>query len=220
MRSNDVLKMILADNPDISALSFHNYPSSSLVQSIILDWGGDEQTMFENAMSLKESYRLPFWNGIMISAFNNPNYSTKILESSLRHNPINNLVYIDRDSIDSSLSLSYAFCSKVRMTDGDILHIPQMDFHINPSIDNLRVVNDVCTFLKLGRGWILNSGESYHFIGSSPISWKCLSTILYTAIVFNPIVDTIWISHQLREGCCSLRIGEKYGVFPEVVQQI
>ena len=220
MKSIDVIKSILALNPDIAELSFHEYPRSVLVQSEMMDWGADEQDMFEMAIELKKEYGLPFWNGIMLSSFDNPHYSKKILNQSLRHNSIVDLCYISRERIHSSLNPSFAFCSKVKMSNGSIKHIPQLDFHISPSPQNLRVVCDVCQLLNIGPGWILDSGESYHFIGRTPVSWERIKKILYTAIVFNPIIDTIWISHQLREGCCSLRIGEKRGVYPTVICQI
>lgn len=221
MNSQDVINSILSLNPCIEALSFHSYSHSVLIQDEIVNWQTEEQNMFEYALALKEHNGIPFWNGIMLSTFNNPNYSKQILKQALRHNSVNGLLFIPRESIASSLKSSYAICSKVRIY-GKVeeFHLPLIDFHIPPSSLNLRVVYDVCQNLGVGTGWILNSGESYHFIGNHPILWDDLNTILCKAIVYNPIVDTIWVSHQLREKCCSLRIGEKKGVLPEVVLQI
>lgn len=221
MNSIDVIKSILTLNPGIEALSFHEYAQSKLIQDDISNWRIEEETMFEYALSLKKNNGTPFWNGIMLSAFDNPDYSKKVLRAALRHNPINNLHYLSREEISSSLNSSYALCSKVKIKNSkEEYHLPLIDFHIPPSRLNQQVVDDVCQNLDVGPGWILNSGESYHFIGSRLMTWGDLYCILSKAIVYNPIVDAIWISHQLRESCCSLRIGEKKGVVPTVVLQI
>ena len=181
---------------------------------------GDEDYNIELEIEKMRSKLNPDFLSMSYQTLDNPDYSKRLLEKSLRHNTIHALRRIERNDISSSLNPSFAFCSRVKMVDGSIRHIPQLDFHIRTSPQNLNVVCDVCRFLRLGPGWILNSGESYHFIGKIPITWKKLSNILYTAIVFNPIIDTIWVSHQLREGCCSLRIGEKNGVFPVVIREL
>lgn len=221
MNSIDVIVKILSNNPCIEALSFHEYSHSKMIQDGIEIWHTEEQEMFEYAMALKQRTGTPFWNGIMLSTFNNPNYSKQILRQALRHNPITNLVYITREMVSSSLKPTYALCSKVKINNcTEEFHLPLIDFHIPPSSLNQQVVSDVCNYLDVGPGWILNSGESYHFIGANPVTWKDLNSILCQAIVYSPIVDAIWISHQLRENSCSLRIGEKHGFVPEVVMQI
>ncbi len=217
MKSIDVIQRILEINQDIRELSFHEFPPSVMIQEEISDWGVDEQRVFDGAVALKKAYGLPFWNGIMLSEFNNPHFSKKMLHSALHHNPVANLKFVNRDRVRISMRQSYALCSKVKKENGTEMHIPLFDFHIPPSSCNLDVVIEVCKTLGLNSGWILNSGESYHFIGSNPIKWDDLHYLLCEAIVFNPIVDTIWISHQLREKCCSLRIGEKHGIDPTVV---
>lgn len=221
MNSIDVIDKILSHNPCIEALSFHEYSHSEMIQDRIENWRSEEQGMFEYALALKKINGLPFWNGIMLSTFDNPNYSKQILRRALLHNSITNLVYIPRDMVLSSLKSSYALCSKVKINkSSEEFHLPLIDFHIPPSNLNQHVVSDVCKYLDVGPGWILNSGESYHFIGANPVAWVDLNNVLCRAIVYSPIVDAIWISHQLREKSCSLRIGEKNGRVPEVVMQV
>ena len=66
----------------------------------------------------------------------------------------------------------------------------------------------------------LASGESYHFISSAIMSWNELYIVLCKALRFCPIIDRAWISHQLEEQSCSLRINKKNGIMPIVVRVI
>jgi hypothetical protein len=114
----------------------------------------------------------------------------------------------------------WAVNSKVQMTDGTEKHIPMIDFHIAASSRNLPVVLDVCDVLGLRKGFLFESGASYHYIGLDPVAEDDLMNILIDALLFCPIVDGAWISHQLKEKSCSLRIDRKNGLDTKVVKCI
>lgn len=226
MNSLEVILKIVHDSPLIKSMSFHEFPKQTLVQERNMIWGSKEQVMFENALEFKKT-GMPFWDGIMLSAFNNPCFSAKLLQQALYHNTKSQLIYILKENFATWLSkmdLYYidtiALCSRVIMTNDEEQHLPLIDFHIPVSDTNLLVVESVCRLLGLDNGWILNSGESYHFIGSKPIFYNEIEQLLYKAIMFTPIIDKAWISHQLREQSCSLRVGRKRGQYPIVVKQI
>ncbi|WP_130491400.1 primase 1D-like protein [Motilibacter rhizosphaerae] len=85
-------------------------------------------------------------------------------------------------------------------------HIPMLDYRVKVSPENEELVLDHLTVLKQ-RGWLLNSGRSYHFIGHDLLSGpEGLMSFLGSALLFAPIVDGRWAAHQLIEGACSLRI--------------
>ena len=63
-----------------------------------------------------------------------------------------------------------------------------------------------CKVLILGPRYILNNGESYHFISLRIVTWANLHQILSKALRFCPILDRAWINHQLEEGFCFLRV--------------
>ena len=216
MNTIGLLNSIVAWNPEIEFFSFHQFSYSRLIQDEISNWGKKEDAMFNKAICLKKEYHLPFWCGIMLSSFDNKDYSEQILVSALRHNPINRLSHIKPKDISDGIDSSSALCSKVILKDGSEKHIPMIDFHIPPSSNNLSVVKTVCKLLDLHPGWVLNSGESYHFIGRQIVSWDEIYHLLSKSLVFNPIVDIVWVSHQLRENSCSLRVGEKNGRAPVV----
>lgn len=109
--------------------------------------------------------------------------------------------------------LTYA---TVTLADGRRMHIPMLDFHIEVSPANTRIVTDICSLL-CQEGFILNSGKSYHFIGTGLLTDEGLNKFLGKALLFTPIVDEIWIAHQLQEQSCTLRFGEKHGMIPTVI---
>ena len=74
--------------------------------------------------------------------------------------------------------------------------------------------------LDVGHGFLLNSGKSYHFIGTSMVAESALYGLMGRLIMFNPIVDKSWVAHQLVEGYCALRVTEKDGGIPGVIREV
>ena len=220
MNTIDILLEISKIEPNIKAYSFHLYNKQSLVQERISDWKASEQKIFDSAMRFKKQYCLPFWDGIMLSSFNQSCHSDSFLEAALHHNSIDNLKFIDTTEICELFQLKQqriAVNSQVKMIDGSIRHLPMLDFHIPVSDNHIPIIYKVCKCLELPDGYILNSGESYHYIGITPIEWETLYIILCKALLYSPIIDKAWISHQLIEKSCSLRIGQKNGIDTQVV---
>lgn len=225
MNTLDILDIIKENNKDIETFSFHSFPNQTLVQRQVVEWGILEQKHFDMAMKVRKELHLPFWDAIMVTAFNNPNYSNQILEAALHHNYHQSIFYIKREDLQEFIALhNYqertAICSSVIMKNKQTRHIPMLDFHIPICDTNLEIVEHVCKILNLGSGYILNSGESYHFISLHILSWDELYCILSRALRFCPIIDRAWISHQLEEKSCSLRISKKNGITPTVVKAI
>lgn len=223
MTTIQLLPYIVDNNPEIQAFTFQRFPSSVMVQDQIQEWSEGELRMFNFAIRMREEYHLPFWDGIMMSSFNNPQSSERVIMQALHHNQITKLTHISVKDLAriSSLSLdNLALCSEVILANGEHRHLPLLDFHIPESSDNVKIAEIVCKTLALGRGWLLESGESYHFVGSEVLAWDVLYDKLCQALLFTPILDKAWISHQLRERICSLRIGPKHGMLPKVCNTI
>jgi hypothetical protein len=223
MNTLDVLAIIEGNNKEIDSFSFHSFPQQKLVQEQVVEWGELDQKHFDLAMDVRNELHLPFWDAVMVTAFNNPSYSQQILRAALHHNHPQSVFFIKSKDIQSLLlncKERIAVCSSVVMKNKQIKHIPMLDFHIPVCDVNLKIVECVCRILNLGAGYILNSGESYHFISSSVVSWDELYSILSKALRFCPIIDRAWISHQLEEKSCSLRVDKKNGVEPIVVKVI
>ena len=101
------------------------------------------------------------------------------------------------------------FSSKVQLKDGTIKHIPMMDFHCPVSAYSADIVQFVASQFNVGDGFLVETDKSYHFYGSELLDQKALVEFLARALLFTPIVDRAWISHQLIELCCALRISSR-----------
>jgi len=223
MTTIELLPYIAEANPHITAFTCHHYPRQMMVQNQFDEWTEAEQQMFDFAVQMREQYHLPFWDGIMLSSFDNPQFSERVIMQALRHNPVPELITLSVSNLSSLGHMpldNFALCSKVILSDVGSLHLPMLDFHISASKVNSLVAADVCGILGLGHGWLISSGESYHFIGSKPMLWEELQIKLLQAMLFTPIIDKAWLSHQLREQCCSLRIGLKNGIMPKVYKEL
>lgn len=64
---------------------------------------------------------------------------------------------------------------------------------------------------RLGPGWLLSSGSSYHYYGATLLSEPHLFDWLLRAQLIGKYVDTRWITHQLLERKCALRVSRKPG---------
>lgn len=224
MNTLEVLSQIAKLHPEIDQFSLIPFPQQRLVQNWLKPWSEKEQKHFGDAIDMQKNLGLPFWNAIMLNAFSHKEYSSSLLKSALHHNSIDEVLVVDRKEIERGFSLDkvdsrrWAVNSKVFLKDGSVRHIPMIDFHIPVSDNNLNVVMDVCDVLGLTNGYLLISGVSYHYIGKQLLTEEELMLILINALFFCPIVDGAWISHQLREKSCSLRIDRKNGVETKVVK--
>lgn len=225
MNTLDVLRLIGEEHSDLEAFSFHTFPPQKLIQEQLPEWDCIEREHYERAMKVRDELKIPFWDAVMAATFDNPSYSVSILRAALRHNHVDSLIRIRKTELCNHPLLSgnderMAVCSAVLMKDGQLRHLPMLDFHIPVSETNLGVVEQVCRILELGPGYILNSGESYHFISSVIVSWDDLYLLLAKALRFCPIIDRAWISHQLEEKSCSLRVDRKNSIETKVVKVI
>lgn len=110
--------------------------------------------------------------------------------------------------------------SRVRLFNEAEAHILLIDFSISVSAEHTKVVKDSLSHLEITHGYILDSGSSYHYIGSNIISDSDYKKILCYAYLLSPITDGRWIAHQLIEGSCNLRVGEKKGYIPTLVEKL
>ena len=108
--------------------------------------------------------------------------------------------------------------SRVRLYDEAEAHIILIDFSISVSLEHTKVVKDSLSHLGITHGYILDSGSSYHYIGSDIVSDSDYKRILCYAYLLSPITDGRWIAHQLIERSCNLRVGEKNGHIPTIVE--
>lgn len=221
----DILKILAADN-NIGAYIFHSFPKKQLLQDKI-EINKFEEKQIKKALKIRDEYRLPFWDSVMLTFFQNENPSLELLKASQFHNPRNDTFAVKKEDLDmfwrecnENKEISYAINSQVILPNGGKAHIPLIDFHIPLNRNNEFIVEEVIRILNLGTGYILNSGESYHYIGSQILTWDSLLTLLSKGLLFSPIIDRAWVAHQILERSCSLRIGKKHGTYPTLIKKI
>jgi len=225
MNTLDVINIVIQHNPSISDLRIVTYePQKDIAQNLSESWSELDEFYYKNALEMRDSIKLPFWNSLMLSLVNGNAISNNCLYGTSLHNHITEIGWIPSDNITQADRISFPFDrkainSKVKLCNGRKMHIPMLDFHINVSARNTELVKNVCNILGI-EGYVLNSGKSYHFIGIRLISLKKLIKFLGRALLFTPIVDEIWIAHQLQEQSCTLRFGEKYGMCPTVITYV
>lgn len=225
MNTIDVIKKIAEFNPGIIAFKIVKYDSQKdLAKEFASIWTLEDDCAYRKALSFRDEFGLPFWNALMVSIINSESVPANCLEGASLHHHVHEWGWVKTNQLDEVVSLGYteerlAFNSKASMRGGQEGHIPMLDFHVPASEGNLMLVKKVCSLLSYP-GYILNSGKSFHFIGKNIIPQKDLIAFLGKALLFTPIVDEIWIAHQLQDGACSLRFTVKHGVVPTVVAQI
>lgn len=192
-----------------------------------------DQSIADRARELRDTLRLPFWDGVMLTAANTNSLPSGLLNAAAFHQSlVGKIQRVDKESATFSLLSKIAdaaqvqgrllvFVSEIEMVDGSAQHIPMLDFHSAFSDHATELVTDVIRTLDL-TGVLLSSGKSYHFYGDQPVTPTRLRELLAKALLFGPIVDRTWIAHQLIEGRCALRISTRadYGRPPTVVKAV
>ena len=94
-----------------------------------------------------------------------------------------------------------------------------LDFHLPSGSENQATAVASLNAVRAGRGLLVESGKSYHFLGIDTVSSEELWAFLARALLLGPLVDRAWIAHQLLEGRCALRVSSRVGQanMPKVV---
>lgn len=223
MNSSEVINRIIASHPQIKYLYLVKFGIQKDVKRDCISWTGNEEELYNQALSLRKDIGLPFWQSLMLSIINSGCVSQICLDSCLRHNGVVYKKISATDFINNCFENEsrIGISSKVILQDDTIMHIPFIDFHIPISSKGTEIVEYICNIINPHvEGYIINSGNSYHYIANLLMSEHEMIKFLSMANLFAPITDSTWISHQLYENSCTLRLGEKKGRLPIVIKEI
>ncbi|HYF29745.1 MAG TPA: hypothetical protein VD993_01355 [Chitinophagaceae bacterium] len=221
--SSDIIKSLVQLNEDIAELKFHSFNKYDAIQDR-LEMDDTLEDLVEKALQLRAQYKLPFWDAFNACTFDTAFSKYHFLKHVRFHNTINQTFIIRRTEVSQFLDALpedkyLVINSNITMTNGHRKHLPLLDFHIPVGKEN----EDLCKaiLVELGlKGFLLNSGKSYHFYGKELVDHEQMQTILHFALLFSPIVDKSWIAHQLIEGSCNLRVTKKYSRLPCLVMEV
>jgi hypothetical protein len=227
----DFIPALLDNTPSIQSISLAELHVPERMQKRIA-----KNTVLEavipEALTLREQYGVPFWMAMILMAqkLDLP-LPPELLTAAAFHQPMG-AATADIDVPSTDVTSTYlrdrigsvhsehilVISSRVTLHTGAAAHIPMLDFRMAASSRNLSTAQAVVRQLGL-EGVILNSGQSYHFYGLSPLSPNDLNSYLAEALLFTPIIDYRWIAHQLIEGACALRLSPGSGLqhIPKVV---
>jgi len=112
--------------------------------------------------------------------------------------------------------------SRVLLEGGGAAHIPMMDFMCVPSAGNLELLVRLLGNLRQGRGFLLESGRSYHYYGFQLLTEEGWRGFLGKCLLMSGYTDDRYIGHQLVDGHCVLRLssGKSKARLPTVVVEL
>jgi hypothetical protein len=232
----EVLRELKYRHPQIEEITFVTYPDSPGFEERSQQQGPGLRDVFHRAASLAQSTNcdVPLWD-IAWSLANTPDVFEQLVTQSLGHDlngqpsqtfcfataPLG-VQYI-REKIQGLRSdVVLAICSKCRLVDGSVAHIPMMDFRCKSSPENQKKVESSLRGVGQKAGYILESGRSYHYYGIDLMDEKSWIQFMGKCLLLSPLVDSRYIAHRLIEGTCALRVStsERHPKFPTVVANL
>jgi hypothetical protein len=216
MPTAQILKSLISENQIISAIFVFKYRNPPALQQR-LELTLEENTVLAKATALRNFSRLPFWEALMLSCFGEQRDFSRLLREAMFHQPhANSLLRISRDEVlvDRLPELMdmqptghhLSFISKIELEGGITKQLPLLDFHCPESVENDRLVSEVCKRLFQNTTLVFSSGKSYHALGLEPLDELGFRKFLARSLFFAPIVDARYVAHQLLEGECALRL--------------
>ena len=214
------IEKVLKNNPDIRLFRFIKFSFENKVQDRLSNISSDEMSVIERCIKHKRENDISFWESYIRLG---EDLNSRLFEHATFHNENNEYIYISKNNVIDFLKYNkeknLALNSQVIMKNGQILHIPMLDFEVSSKANNIESVKNILKHFKLS-GTILDSGKSYHFIGNNLIEKKSLIVLLSKFSLLYPIADRAWASHQIIENSASLRVSKKYGEYPNFIEDV
>jgi hypothetical protein len=223
---------IAVEHPEIDAFELF-LPSPIPLAEGRAQFREDECALVNKALDLRSKFAMPFWDALLLSTFDSERVPENILKAARFHNTRVDLrlEVPSSPAMEASLveicdqheNATVVLSSRLTMKGNpSIKHVPMLDFHVPYGEGSTAIATAVLMELGIAGGWLLHSGDSYHFYGKDLLENRELIEFLGRALLYCPIVDRAWIAHQIIEGSCGLRISSRadMGGPPMVVKVI
>lgn len=183
------------------------------------DFTSSERLVFDRAVEHRSRSGISFWDAALLELSNEP-AAMRLLDAALTHvtfrgrertlswaSAVTGGLERACDGFDPTSTASLNLLSEMRCSDGSSLHLPMLDFHALSAVPKQRFVVEAVVKRLFPEGAILlESGESYHAYGTQLLSEADFRQFLGRALLCAPIVDRVYLAHQLIEGRCALRL--------------
>ena len=229
----NLLEELAGDLPAGAAMSFATVDFAPLIEARGR-LAPAEDVAVATGLHLRETLRLPFWEGVLLAASTGEcTAGGGLLDAAAFHQaigsrrtwlPVREVEVARLDVMCAEAQQGgrmLAVTSAVRLPDGAIQHLPMMDFHLAYSSPATALLTKLVARWGVP-GALLRSGKSYHFYGRTLFDETALTRFLGRALLYTPIVDRAWIAHQLLEQSCALRISARpeYGGPPTILARL
>ena len=213
----EVVEQLLFSLPEIEAIKIGSYSHLQSIQERVV-FNEAETSVVNRALSLRAQTQLPFWDCVMLEIsktsgdFGNLISSASIhpdLSASMRSFKVSEIGKGRLAEYAEELrenGLETCITSEVELKNGELAHLPMMDFHAPPNSEGQAAVMAVCQHIFRGDFVLLESGKSFHAYGVELLKQNEFISFLGNSLLFAPIIDRAYIAHQLIEGRCALRI--------------
>jgi len=220
MQSLQLAALLPQLNPKIRKLCLKTYsPLPTLEERLS---GSDNPTtshILAAASELRQNNKdLPYWESVLAAA-SEVEGGTVFIEEALKHDvtyeAFERFDATPQQLLDGWLeekaktlpeNVVIALCSNCATQDGSFMHLPMMDFRLEPSPSSLLRVATALNQIRLKDGAILESGRSYHYVGFSLFTEGDWLRFLAKNLLLSPLTDSRYIAHRMLEGVGSLRI--------------
>jgi hypothetical protein len=219
LRAVELIGEILRAHPEIRWIRLFEPEPVPLAQARLPK---DEVTrdIVARGIALRATYGTPFWDSVLVSCFGRGRAALPVLQQAQFHNLGRRRdLEVEADHWGAGLwtqllgglapERMLVFSSQVRLHTGEERHLPLLDLHCPVSEQNEELATSASELMDIGGGFLLQSGDSYHFYGRQLLDGRALVRFLGQALLFAPVIDRAWIAHQLIEGACALRISNK-----------
>ena len=229
----NLIEELAGNVPEGSTLSFVTFDFAPSIENRG-KLGSADKVAVAAGLHLRETVRLPFWDGVLLAASTGEcSASDGLLDAAAFHQIIGSRrVWLPVQEVNvarlnamceeaQQCGRMLAVTSAVRLPDGVTKHLPMMDFHLAYSSTATAFLTKLVARWEVP-GTLLRSGKSYHFYGRALFDESALTRFLGQTLLFAPIVDRAWIAHQLIEQSCALRISARrdYGGPPTIVAHL
>lgn len=224
--AHDAYRKIILAQSDVEKLEIFRYSSPPLLQArVSLD--EKEKYILDVALRKRKEELAPFWHSIFSSFLEAGWCSPGIVQAALLHSGPGAVTEITTNQLVSKkLSEFYGpeernigLSSRLTIKNSTAMHLAMLDFRCELGPASERVIKTICDGLYGGGFILVESGHSYHACGFEILTNHERIDFLAKALLFSPVIDTAYLSHQIRQQFSTIRIsrGGSSGRLPKVV---
>jgi hypothetical protein len=217
---------LLLAHEGVKEIRFCHYQAAPFLQQRI-ELNSFEQEIVATALVIRSNTKIPFWEAIFAACLKAGKSTNALLDAVLLHQGQGKVTGMSVDElrqgaleeVSARTGGNIGLSSEILFEDGDVRHLALLDLHCEISPANTDIVSEVCRRVMPGGFLLLDSGDSYHACGVNLMTNSERIECLAKSTLFAPIVDTVYVAHQLLQPASSIRIsaGGKRNKHPTVV---